>query len=460
MDVLLLIVDSLRACSLRLAGAPGGVATPGLDRLLREAVFFSRAYAPDCWTLPAHVSIFTGLLPSEHGAHFQHMAYEGEAPTLAELFAEAGYATEIATRNPVLDGSVPGVTRGFRRQTIVLSPDTRGFNVLSLTLALSKPRFRRQIRTSGFFHAAQRSNREFVQRFARATVPADGALLETLVERMRRHRAANERFFIVANLYDVHAPYPPRDGAIFRAWSNPAHWEENLVMPFVLPKLGSHAYLAEGFRLRERHRRLLAGRYADAIRLLDAKLGAFFAALDATGLRDDMLLVVTSDHGEAFGEHGLYLHDASVQDVHLHVPLWILHPRLAPSRVDDPVTTRELFRMIQRLALAGTTSETLLDAAWRGDDGAVLAEHHYYPHAPTMAARHRRNQRAAVLGPWKAIARGEGATVELYDLRTDPTESRPVMVSHGGLASGAATPDVPRRVVAEAARHLAPRGAV
>ena len=209
MDVLLLIVDSLRARSLRLMGAPAGVPTPGLSRLMRDGTFFSRAYAPDCWTLPAHVSMFTGLLPSEHGAHFQHMAYEGSAPTLAELFSDAGYATEITTRNPVLDGSLPGVTRGFHRQTIVLSPDSRGLNALSLMLALSKPRFRRQIRTSGFFHAAQRDNREFVRTFARATVPADGVLLEQLVERMRRHRADNQRFFITANLYDLHAPAKP-----------------------------------------------------------------------------------------------------------------------------------------------------------------------------------------------------------------------------------------------------------
>jgi arylsulfatase A-like enzyme len=423
MDVVLLIVDSLRARSLRVAGAVDGVDTPALARLSRTATYFRRAYAADCWTLPTHVSMFTGLLPSEHGAHFQHLAYTGAAPTLAELFAAAGYETEIATRNPVLDGSIPGVTRGFRRHSIALSPRSAGLNPLAIMLALSKPRFRRQVRQSGFFNAGQRESRDFIRRFARATVPADRELLALVIDRMRGHRAAGRRFFIAANLYDVHAPYPPRDGAIFRSWLAPRHWEENLVMPAVLPKLGGHRYLAEGFSLPERHRRLLLGRYRDGIRLLDDKLAAFFAALDAYGLRDDLLLVVTSDHGEAFGEHGLYLHDASVWDVHLHVPLWVVHPRAEPTVVDEPVSTRSLFDLVRRTALDGAIAGTMLDADWRRRHAVVLAEHHYYPHAEWIAARHRRNLHAAIAGSWKAIADERDDTVTMFDLARDPTES-------------------------------------
>ena len=62
-------------------------------------------------------SMFTGLLPSEHGAHFQSMAYRLPCPTVAERFAAAGYHTEIITRNSIFDGSLPGVTRGFTRIT-------------------------------------------------------------------------------------------------------------------------------------------------------------------------------------------------------------------------------------------------------------------------------------------------------------------------------------------------------
>jgi arylsulfatase A-like enzyme len=71
MNVLLLVVDSLR---LRSLFGDGGARTPFLARLGEEAVYFRRGYATECWTLPSHASMFTGLLPSEHGAHFQTMS--------------------------------------------------------------------------------------------------------------------------------------------------------------------------------------------------------------------------------------------------------------------------------------------------------------------------------------------------------------------------------------------------
>ena len=94
MNVVLLVVDSLRACSLR-EGATDRPRTPFMDALARDTVCFRRAYATECWTLPTHLSMFTGLLPSEHGAHFQTMAYGGGTPTVAETCARAGYHTEV-----------------------------------------------------------------------------------------------------------------------------------------------------------------------------------------------------------------------------------------------------------------------------------------------------------------------------------------------------------------------------
>src|SRR5262249_42664510 len=100
MNVVLLVVDSLRARSLD-ARQDGRPQTPFLDGLAAESVCFRRAFATECWTLPTHTSIFTGLLPSEHRAHFQHLGYEEDAPTLAERLAAAGYHTEVVTRNSI-----------------------------------------------------------------------------------------------------------------------------------------------------------------------------------------------------------------------------------------------------------------------------------------------------------------------------------------------------------------------
>jgi len=182
MNVVLIVVDSLRAQSLA-ADDPSRPSVPFIDRLGRETVWFRRAHATECWTLPTHLSMFTGLLPSEHGAHFQTMAYAGARETVAERFAAAGYHTEVVTRNSLFDGTVPGATRGFRQNTQILAP-LRRTNALGILLALSKPRVRRLIRTSGFFDVLQRSNRAFLSTLARMIIPADRAVLDYTLDRM------------------------------------------------------------------------------------------------------------------------------------------------------------------------------------------------------------------------------------------------------------------------------------
>ncbi len=422
MNVLLLVIDSLRAQSLSHSGGPSVARTPFLDQLARSSSHFTRAYATECWTLPAHCSMFTGLLPSEHGAHFQTMAYTGSRPTAAEILSSAGYHTEIVTRNSIFDGSMPGITRGFRTSSAVFS-DRSGLNPLSLMLAMTKPRFRRQILTSGFFHPLQRKSRAFVRSFARATVPADREALDHLLYAMRRCRAERSPFFFFCNLYDVHAPYPPTDHSIFRPLRDPSTWSETLRMPFVLPKLGAHAYLRDDFTISATARRMLLDRYHSAIELADAKLREFFTAAATDGVLDDTLVIVTADHGEAFGEHDVYLHDASVHAENLHVPLMIQHPRRPPESVHDVVSTRDLFGVICGAADRRDGRGTILDPAYRATHPIAVAEHFHYAGVDHALPRYRKNLVAAISHDHKVIVRGE--EVEIYDTRCDPEERAP-----------------------------------
>jgi arylsulfatase len=130
---------------------------------------------------------------------------------------------------------------------------------------------------------------------------------------------------------------------------------------------------------------MLRERYDRAIELMDAKLAVFYEAAHASRLFDDTLLIVTSDHGEAFGEHDLYLHDASVYDTHLHVPLWIHHPQLAPELVDDVVSMRELFTVMLTAVNQRSVRETILAADYRAARPIAVAEHFFYPHCADAA---------------------------------------------------------------------------
>ncbi len=242
MNVVLLVVDSLRACSLFRRGA-GAPRTPFLERLDAETVSFKRAYASECWTLPSHASMFTGLLPSQHGAHFQSMGYTRPAPTIAELLAAAGHHTEVVTRNCIFDGSLPGITRGFQHNTCVLS-DHRPWHPMPLLLAMSKPRFRRQIRTSGFFHPLQRQSRRFASTFARSVLPADRPALHHVAR--ADGRAAPPAGGPLLLLQPLRRPRPVPAGAALDhapAVGGPRGWGENLRLPFVMPCLGGTTYL-------------------------------------------------------------------------------------------------------------------------------------------------------------------------------------------------------------------------
>jgi hypothetical protein len=447
-DVVLLVVDSLRAASLA-GDAAGRPATPFLDRLSEQTLAFRRAYASECWTLPSHLSMFTGQLPSAHGAHFQTMAYTQPAPTIAERLGALGYRTALVTRNFVFDGTMPGVTRGFQIRDRPLARASRA-GLAALFLALAKPRVRRHIQRTGFFHPRHAAARDFIRTFSRTLMPADDLALARVVEHLSAARRAGKPLFICCNLYDVHAPYAPEPHALLRPWRSPAAVRENLSAPWHLAALGQHAYLREGARLRPRTGMILRDRYHRAIELMDRKLAAFFAA--AGRLLDDTIVIVTSDHGEAFGEHGLYLHDGSVYDTHLHVPLWIRHPDRAAAPVEEVVSTRDLFGVLLAGAGERRWSDTLLDAGHRAAHPFAMAEHFYYPRLAGMAERFRQNRLAVVTADEKFVFCREGPL--RIDRERDRDEQHPQQVSFAECGARIRRAAGPAGAAGEALAHV------
>ncbi len=427
-DVIFLVVDSLRAHPF----ADGRVArTPFLDSLAQRAVFFSRAYSTECWTLPSHASMFTGAMPSEHAAHFHTMSYRGAAPTTAEGLDARGYQTELVTRNFVFDGTIPGIARGFRKRTEILSPSV-GADVTAMFLAATKPRFRRHLRNTGFFHALQHGDQRFLAKFAQSLQPADARLLSYLAGRAAHLRRDNRPFFLFANLYDVHAPYAPSPDSLLRPWRTLSGVRENVLTPYALSRLGEHRYLRRGFRMAASVREMLERRYRRSVELMDEKLNRFFGELASGSVFDDTVIILTSDHGEGFGEHGLYLHDASVFETHLRVPLWVFTPSGDRGVVDDVVSTRHLFGLVDSM-VGGTGDDTILDPAFRARNPIAYAQHYHYPHVRDAMPIYQSNQFSMISKTRKVIRRSGGT--EAYDLCFDPGEVCPEPVGwEDGLA--------------------------
>ncbi len=365
--------------------------------------------------------MFTGALPSEHAAHFHTMGYRGAAPTMAETLDARGYTTELVTRNFVFDGTIPGITRGFGKRTEVLSPTGR-IDATAVFLAAAKPRFRRHLRNTGFFHALQHGDQRFLAKFAQALQPADARLLSYLAGRAALLRRGNRSFFLFANLYDVHAPYAPSPDSLLRPWRTLSALRENVLTPYALSRLGEHRYLRRGFRMAASVREMLERRYRRSVELMDEKLSGFFAELESESLFDDTMIILTSDHGEGFGEHGLFLHDASVFETHLRVPLWVFTPSGDHGIVDDVVSTRHLFGLVDSM-VDGKRAETILAPAFRARNPIAYAQHFHYPHVRDAMPMYRSNQFSMVSRTRKVVRRRGGT--EAVHLCADPDEERP-----------------------------------
>ncbi len=348
------------------------------------------------------------------------MAYSGAQPTLAEVLGSLGYQTEIFTRNPILDGTIPGVTRGFQRRTRVLSQSRRSLG--AWLLAFNKGRLRRQVRETGTFHPGH-WRKGFEAEFAHCMLPADVGLLERARERLAAQRQEQRPLFLFMNLFDVHAPYAPAEDSIFQELRRPNDLLDNLIALDALARTGRHQYLEAGFRMPDCGRQVLRQRYRRAVELMEAKLERWLSELQGLGTFDDTLVILTSDHGEAFGEHGLYSHDASVFDVNLRVPLWIHHPELPAREVREAVSLRGLFDLICQLARGTGWKGTLLDPDFLAAHPVVRAEHFCYPRASRAQPRYLQNQVTAICGEHKVVLRGE--TAEFFRLDLDPQEEHP-----------------------------------
>lgn len=336
--VLVIVLDTLRADALSVYGGAAS-ATPHIDALASESLRFSRAYSPAPWTLPAHASLFTGLYPSQHGAGWAHQYLDDEYTTLAEAMSASGYRTLGLSENPFFSAAM-GLSRGFQE----FFPIYRDAEPLGYFL---ETRLRSRLSGGGWKRAFTLNT---INRFE-AWLLAD--------------RGDDRPFFAVLNFMAAHLPRYPNPDHELDAEDLAAIERVNLV-----PELH---YLSQ-YRLHPRQLAVMRELYVDDIRRLDGEIGRLLDFLRDASLLDDTLVVLTSDHGEHFGEHGLIEHQFSVYNTLLHVPLLIRLPGAARrGLVTNPVSTAALAATIfEQTGCAdcrlpdGAETRSLLAPEWQG----------------------------------------------------------------------------------------------
>ncbi|MEJ2581701.1 MAG: sulfatase, partial [Acidobacteriota bacterium] len=279
-QILLISVDTLRGEAVRSLG--GAVPTPSLDRFVSEAEAWSRHYACASWTKPSHASMLTGFDPETHRAINLEQAMDPGIPTLAWRFESAGLTTAAL----VFDCTWLSPRWGF----------DRGFDSYRVT----RWRAGRQARMAGEWVLDHRDENFFF--FLHTFEPhSDFAILPYEAPGLNRTSIA-QRFGVRG--------FGCRNGLCASQFVNGLH----------------HGDVA----LEERDAEILRHTYDEGVRYLDGALGQLFDTLRSSGLWEQMLVVVTSDHGEAFGERGEFGHNTVHEEV-VRVPLIIKWPYGANS---------------------------------------------------------------------------------------------------------------------------------
>jgi arylsulfatase A-like enzyme len=395
-NVVLVILDAVRADHLSCYGY-NRATSPTIDRLAKEGALFETAISPSSWTLPSHASIMTGTYPHIHQTDKSTDELPPGFSTLAWALREQGYRTAAFSANRFYFSRRNGLGQGFIRfGDFFLSPSDAMFQVHWVQAVQGFAVHR------GWVHSfLGRQTAEEINR----------AALQWIDE---NHRP----FFLALNYFDAHDPYVPPQPWRHRFSKKLDPGGRINIGENLLPKL-TPAQLQDEMDA-----------YDGAIAYEDHQLARLLEDLDRRGLLRNTLVVVTADHGEVFGVHGLFDHANALYFPLIHVPLVFAWPGYVPAgaRVAQPVSTKDIAATI--LGLLGQPADLpgdSLEALWRpGADPsgwplpiAELAAMQIDPRFPDY------------YGPLKTIVSPEAQYIVdpregalLYDWKHDPKEVR------------------------------------
>jgi arylsulfatase A-like enzyme len=281
-NVILVMVDTLRADHLSCYG--GQVATPNLCRLTENGTVY-QGFSHASWTKPATASLITSTLPSTHNAMSKPASLSQDLVLIPEAMQSAGYSTGGVVSNVNLAESF-GFDQGYD-DYYYLGPDYL-FGAEESSSRLIVYQLGRQLALGVFGGDEVRFN-DFYQ---------DSEVVNNTAFKWLDDRK-DERFFLFLHYMDAHDPYfvHPYNGVGVARVS----------MPEPEPEMADE----------------LKALYRGEIQYLDENFGKLLAKLDAEGLYDDTVIVLTADHGEEFAEHGGFWHGLTLYDEQIHVPLLI-----------------------------------------------------------------------------------------------------------------------------------------
>lgn len=382
-NVVLVVVDALRADRLSAYGNPRRT-SPAVDAVAAEGALFEDVTAQGNWTLPALASIMTSMYPAVHGA----VRFPADRKGWAKRLEAGRFRAESGGR---LDQTRPTLARALREA---------GYETFGLAIG-----------------GICRSAFGFSQGFE--TYRDEGRRLHEYLPELEAWLGKKRRrpFFLYLHANDVHDPYDTLP-------EFNAKWDPDYKGKFDGSRATLDAVHDGRLKPSARDKEHLVALYDGGISYTDQALGRLFSRMKALGLWESSVVVVTADHGEEFGEHGVWQHGHSAYQPLVRVPLIIKAPGMpAGRRLTGPAEAVDLAPTLLELASVPapkTFQGRSLAPAWRSGaerGGEAYGEVFALPRAERVALVVRR-------GDLKLISREDGGPDELYDLAADPGERR------------------------------------
>ncbi len=389
--IILISLDTLRADHLGIYGYHRNT-SPSIDAFAKESIVFEHAVVQSPWTLPSHMSIMTSLYPSFHGVTKRTERLADEHVTLAELLREGGYRTAAFT-----DG-------GYMRAVF-------GFN-------------------QGF---------DFYGGFRRRGI---ARILPEVKKWLDKNKS--NPFFLFIHCYDIHQPYdpPPPYNSIFHDFPYTGHLTPNC-------KTLLAAWMNR-LKVNDEDLHHIIALYDGGIRYTDKKIGEFLSYLRDSGLEDQSLIIITSDHGEEFKEHGSFLHWQLYHRPNLHVPSIMRIPNYPKKeiRITELVRSIDLLPTILEIAGLPTHSKaqgrSLLPLIKRHKKFLNRSLHQVFrlfkkdsvisfAEAPNPRFR-KESDISIITDVYQMIYNLKSHNIQLFNLRVDPIAQNNIAKDHDDIS--------------------------
>lgn len=402
-DVVVVVFDTTRSDHLSTYGYARPT-SPRLTELARDGMNFTAAHSAAQWTVPGHASLFTGLYPSRHGAHYvgswqrglptdrQHRAFPlaDEHTTIAEILRDHGWATGAVVANFANLHRGLGMAQGFSYYD-----DAPG------AIIWPTPHIVKLMR-------------QFMPTFLRIPFRSATEIAEQGLDWFDRQDPAQPKFLFMNFLephYWLAAPPFDRWAREFPDWR--ALSQRSLFAPDIPHRLSQHEV------------DFVLASYDGQVAAMDFALGQVIDGLKARGRYENALIVVTADHGELLGEHGILGHGGrTMYEGLLHIPMVVKLPGKEHQR--GPIATP-----VQQVDVLPTVMKTLglpIPDECQGEAmpkvlHPVIAEEHINPEfVEKFGDVYDRAMRVVYDGSYKLIASSRGDRL-LFDLASDPNES-------------------------------------